>query len=123
MQKEPEPVDWTGFDQLVADVGPEAMARLLQTFYGEVQTRLAAFAELSAAASVQGEGAVLHREIHSIKSAAASFGAHALAKLAADIEIDIEKALYWHDVARLAELAALFSHFQDLVAQRKNCNI
>ncbi len=123
MQKEPEPVDWAGFDQLAADVGPEAMARLLQTFYGEVQTRLAAFAELSAATSVQGEGGALHREIHSIKSAAASFGAYTLAKLAADIEIDIETALYRHDVARLAELAALFSHFQDLVALRKKFNI
>jgi HPt (histidine-containing phosphotransfer) domain-containing protein len=117
------PVDWTDFDQLAQDVGPEAMARLLQTFYGEVQTRLAAFADLSAAGSPQGEGGDLHREIHSIKSAAGSFGANILAQFAADIEEAIETSSYRHDGAQLADLATHFSRFQDAVALRKNRNI
>jgi HPt (histidine-containing phosphotransfer) domain-containing protein len=117
------PVDWTDFDQLAEDVGPEAMARLLQTFYGEIRTRLAAFAELSVAGSPQGEGGALHREIHSIKSAAGSFGANTLAQFAADIEVAIETGSYRHDGAQLADLATLFSRFQNAVAMRENRNI
>lgn len=116
-------IDWSEFDQLADDVGPEAMARLLQTFYGEAQSRLARFGALSAANSPQGEGSELHREIHSIKSAAGSFGARALAGAAARIEAAIEAREYRHDVGLLAALAAHFADFQDAVAKQKNRNI
>jgi|GEM_PF-6090050 len=116
-------IDWTEFDQLAGDVGPEAMARLLQTFYGEAQTRLARFGTLSAADSPQGEGSELHREIHSLKSAAGSFGASALAASAARIEAAIEALAYRHDAGLLAELGRQFADFQAAVAAQKNRNI
>ena len=72
-------IDWTILDQLTEEVGPTTLPRLLRTFYGEAETRLSAFARLSQEGAQTGEGGALHREIHSLKSAAASFGAMRLA--------------------------------------------
>ena len=112
-------VDRDAFARLLAEVGPEVMARLLDAFAREANARIARFAELSQAGSPLGEGGDLHREVHSLKSAAASFGAAALAKRADALETAVETRQYSHDPAAAAELAALFGRFADAVAAHR----
>ena len=109
-------LDRLAFAQLLAEVGPETMPRLLAAFAREARTRIARFAELSAAGSPLGEGGDLHREAHSLKSAAASFGAAALAARADALETAIETRQYAYDPATAASLATLFGRFEDAVA-------
>ncbi|MBI1244339.1 MAG: phosphorelay protein LuxU [Alphaproteobacteria bacterium] len=111
-------IDWKALDQLTAEVGLDVLPRLLRTFYGEAEKRLGTFARLSGDAPELGEGLPLHREIHSLKSAAASFGASGLATRAAEIEAQIESRAYRHDPAVVAELAGLFAEFRSAVARR-----
>lgn len=108
--------DRTAFAQLLAEVGPEAMTRLLAAFAREADARIARFGALSQAGSPLGEGSELHREVHSLKSAAASFGAAALAKRAGEIEAAVKAFNYAHDPAEAADLATLFGRFADAVA-------
>jgi phosphoribosyl-ATP pyrophosphohydrolase/phosphoribosyl-AMP cyclohydrolase len=84
------PIDWSSLDQLTEEVGASVLPRLLKTFYGEAEKRLGAFSRLSQEGATGGEGGQLHREVHSLKSAAASFGARALAVRAASLEETIE---------------------------------
>ncbi len=112
-------VDRSAFAQLLDEVGPEVMARLLDSFAGEAAARIARFAELSEACSPLGKGGDLHREVHSLKSVAASFGAAALAKRAGELETAVETLQYGHDPATAAELAALFGRFADAVAAHR----
>ena len=109
-------VDRAAFAQLFAEVGPAVMARLLEAFAREAKARIARFAELSAAGSPLGEGGDLHREVHSLKSVAASLGAAALAKYADELETAVEARRYSHDPAAAAVLASLFGRFADAVA-------
>ncbi len=110
--------DWTVLDQLTSEVGAGVLSRLLKTFYGEAEKRIGMFARLSVNALEFGEGTPLHREIHSLKSAAASFGATGLARRAAEIEETIESGDYRHDPVVVAELAGLFEDFRGAVARR-----
>jgi HPt (histidine-containing phosphotransfer) domain-containing protein len=112
------PIDWTVLDQLTREVGAATLPRLLRTFYSEAETRLGAFARLSQEGAALGEGGALHREIHSLKSAAASFGASRLAGRAAGLEEAIEADGYRHDPAAIADLAGLFAEFRSEVARR-----
>jgi HPt (histidine-containing phosphotransfer) domain-containing protein len=112
-------VDGPAFAQLLAEVGPEVMARLLDAFAREASARIARFAELSAAGSPLGEGGDLHREVHSLKSAAASFGAAALAKRADELETAVEARIYTHDPAAAAGLETLFGRFAGAVAAHR----
>jgi HPt (histidine-containing phosphotransfer) domain-containing protein len=113
-------IDRPAFAQLLGEVGPEVMARLLAAFAREANARIARFAELSEASSPLGEGSELHREVHSLKSAAASFGAAALAKRADALETAVETRQYDHDPAAAADLAALFGRFSDAVAAHRH---
>jgi HPt (histidine-containing phosphotransfer) domain-containing protein len=108
--------DRPAFEQLLDEVGPEAMVRLLAAFAREAQGRIARFAELSAAGGPLGEGGDLHREVHSLKSVAASFGAAALAKRADELEAAIEARGYIHDPAAASALESLFGRFAEAVA-------
>ncbi len=110
-------VDLDAFAQLLAEVGPDVMARLLDAFAREANARIGRFAALSQSHSPLGEGGDLHREVHSLKSAAASFGAAALAKRADALETAVETRQYSHDPAVAAELATLFGRFADAVAE------
>jgi HPt (histidine-containing phosphotransfer) domain-containing protein len=112
------PFDWSSLDQLTEEVGASVLPRLLKTFYGEAEKRLGAFSRLSQEGAPGGEGGQLHREVHSLKSAAASFGARALAMRAASLEESIESGGYSHDPDVIAELAGLFSDFREAVARR-----
>jgi len=112
------PIAWASLDQLADEVGPAVLPRLLRTFFAEAETRMGAFARLSQEGAEGGEGGRLHREIHSLKSAAASFGAAALAMRAAEIEEAIEAGTYRHDPKDLAALAGLFAAFRDAVRRR-----
>ena len=112
------PIDWSSLDQLTEEIGAAVLPRLLKTFYGEAEARLGAFSRLSQEAAALGEGSPLHREIHSLKSAAASFGARGLAKRAGEIEDMVEAGSYRHDPAVIAALAGLFAEFRDAVARR-----
>jgi HPt (histidine-containing phosphotransfer) domain-containing protein len=109
-------IDRAAFAQLLEEVGPEVMARLLDAFAREASARVGRFAALSEARSPLGEGSDLHREVHSLKSAAASFGAAALAKRADELETAVETRRYSHDPAAAADLATLFGRFADAVA-------
>lgn len=111
-------IDWSSLDQLTEEIGASVLPRLLKTFYGEAETRLGTFSRLSQAGAPGGEGGQLHREIHSLKSAAASFGARALAMRAAALEIEIEMGSYRHDPGVIAELAGLVTEFREAVARR-----
>jgi HPt (histidine-containing phosphotransfer) domain-containing protein len=117
MASEP-PIDWSSLDQLTEEIGASVLPRLLKTFYGEAEARLGAFSRLSQEAAPLGEGSSLHREIHSLKSAAASFGARGLAARAGEIEDMVEAGSYRHDPAVIAALAGLFAEFRDAVARR-----
>jgi len=117
MDEGDDTIDRPAFAQLLAEVGPEVMVRLLAAFAREAKARIARFAELSAADSPLGEGGDLHREVHSLKSAAASFGAAALAKRADELETAIEARRYAHDPAAIAALATLFARYSDEVAE------
>ncbi|MBI3507331.1 MAG: Hpt domain-containing protein [Proteobacteria bacterium] len=112
------PIDWSSLDQLTEEIGASVLPRLLKTFYGEAETRLGSFSRLSQEGAGAGDGSPLHREIHSLKSAAASFGARALAARAGEIEDLIEAGKYRHDPAAIAGLAGLFSEFREAVARR-----
>jgi HPt (histidine-containing phosphotransfer) domain-containing protein len=111
-------IDWSVFDQLTAEVGLSVLPRLLRTFFGEAEKRLAAFAALAGGPAELGEGTPIHREIHSLKSAAASFGAAGLARRAAEIEAAIEERVYRHDPRVVAELAGLFEEFRAAAVRR-----
>jgi HPt (histidine-containing phosphotransfer) domain-containing protein len=112
------PIVWASLDQLADEVGQAVLPRLLRTFFAEAETRLGAFARLSQEGAEIGEGGQLHREIHSLKSAAASFGAAALAMRAAEIEDAIETGTYRHDPKDLAALAGMIAAFRDAVKRR-----
>jgi HPt (histidine-containing phosphotransfer) domain-containing protein len=112
-------VDWPVFQQLLEEVGPDAMSRLLATFAGEAKTRIARFAELSAVGGPLGAGTTLHREVHSLKSAAGSFGASALAAAAAELESAIKADLYRHDPAECVKLEKFFGEFEYAVATHR----
>lgn len=112
------PIDWPSLDQLTEEIGAAVLPRLLKTFYGEAEARLGAFSRLSQDAARLGEGSPIHREIHSLKSAAASFGARALAARAGEIEELVEAGSYRHDPATIAALAGMFAEFRDAVARR-----
>lgn len=107
--------DWSILDQLTEEVGAEILPRLLGTFYGEAMTRIGEFGKLSAAGTDKAE---MHRAVHSLKSAAGSFGASALAALAAEIEQKIEDGVWSHDPAAIAEMGARFQTFKAAVAAR-----
>lgn len=107
--------DWSVLDQLTEEVGAEILPRLLRTFYGEATAKIAEFGGLSAA---NGDKAEMHRAVHSLKSAAGSFGASALAALAAEIEQKIEDGVWTHDSAAAAALNARFETFKAAVAAR-----
>jgi HPt (histidine-containing phosphotransfer) domain-containing protein len=107
--------DWSILDQLTEEVGPEILPRLLRTFYGEATAKIAEFDRLSAA---KGDTAEMRRAVHSLKSAAGSFGASALASLAAEIERKIEDGAWAHDPAAIAAMGARFQAFQAAVAAR-----
>lgn len=107
--------DWTVLDQLTEEVGAEILPRLLRTFYGEATAKIAEFDGLSAA---NGDKAEMHRAVHSLKSAAGSFGASALAALAAEIEQKIEDGAWRHDPAAVASLNARFASFKAAVVAR-----
>ena len=112
--------DWTVLDQLIEEVGVEILPRLLRTFYGEATAKIAEFERLSAAKGDRSkeEWAEMHRAVHSLKSAAGSFGASALASLAAEIEQRIEDGAWTHDTAVIAELAARFDAFKFAIVER-----
>lgn len=112
------PIDWSSLDQLTEEVGASVLPRLLGTFYGEAEKRLGTFSRLSQEGVPGGEGSQLHREVHSLKSAAASFGARALAMRAEKLEETIESGGYRHDPEVIAELVGLFSDFREAVARR-----
>lgn len=112
------PIDWSSLDQLTEEIGASVLPRLLKTFYGEAEKRLGTFSRLSQEGAACGEGGQLHREVHSLKSAAASFGARALALRAASLEETIESGGYRHDPDVIAELAGLLSEFREAVARR-----
>jgi HPt (histidine-containing phosphotransfer) domain-containing protein len=116
MDDDKNTVDRSAFAQLLDEVGPDAMGRLLATFAREAKERIARFAELSAAGSPLGEGGDLHRQVHSLKSAAASFGAAALAKRADELETEIEALRYSHDPDVAAALEKLFGRFANAVS-------
>lgn len=107
--------DWSVLDQLTEEVGAEILPRLLRTFYGEATAKIAEFDGLSAA---NGDKAEMHRAVHSLKSAAGSFGASALASLAAGIEQKIEDGAWTHDPGAAAALNARFDAFKAAVAAR-----
>lgn len=110
-------IDRPAFAQLLGEVGPEVMARLLAAFVREANARIVRFAELSEARSPLGEGGDLHREVHSLKSAAASFGAADLAKRAEELEAAVEVRHYAHDPTSIADLRASFLRFSAAVAE------
>jgi two-component system phosphorelay protein LuxU len=112
------PIDWSSLDQLTEEIGASVLPRLLKTFFGEAEKRLGTFSRLSQEGAIGGEGGQLHREVHSLKSAAASFGASALAMRAASLEESIEGGGYRHDPDAIAELAGLLSEFREAVARR-----
>lgn len=112
------PIDWSSLDQLTEEIGASVLPRLLKTFFGEAEKRLGTFSRLSQEGAIGGEGGQLHREVHSLKSAAASFGASALAMRAASLEEWIEGGGYRHDPDAIAELAGLLSEFREAVARR-----
>lgn len=116
MDEDDNTIDRPAFARLLEEVGPEVMARLLDAFAREAKARIARFAELSGAGSPLGEGGELHREVHSLKSAAASFGAAALAKRADELESAVEARIYTHDPAAAAALETLFGRFAGAVA-------
>jgi HPt (histidine-containing phosphotransfer) domain-containing protein len=107
--------DWSVLDQLTEEVGAEILPRLLRTSYGEATAKIAEFDRLSAA---KGNTAEMHRAVHSLKSAAGSFGASALASLAADIEQKIEDGAWAQDSAAIAAMAVRFEAFKAAVAAR-----
>ncbi|MCM0018959.1 MAG: Hpt domain-containing protein [Tagaea sp.] len=107
--------DWTVLDQLTEEVGAEILSRLLRTFYNEAAAKIAEFDKLSAANTDKAE---MHRAVHSLKSAAGSFGASALAALAAEIEQKIEDGVWAHNPAAIAELAARFDAFKFAIVKR-----
>ncbi|MCA3247446.1 MAG: Hpt domain-containing protein [Azospirillum sp.] len=102
-------------DQLTEEVGAEVLNRLLRTFFGEASVRIADFNRLSTS---NGDASEMHRTVHSLKSAAGSFGATKLAALAAELEQDIEDGVYRHDPAAIAQLGAHFEAFKAAVAAR-----
>ncbi len=112
--------DWTMLDQLTEEVGSEVLPRLLRTFYGEAVAKIAEFEALSEAAlsGERGDAAAMHRAVHSLKSAAGSFGATSLAAVAADIEQRIEDGAYAHDAPAIGALRDRFEAFKSAVAAR-----
>ncbi len=107
--------DWSILDQLTEEVGAEILPRLLRTFYGEAAAKIAEFDKLSA---TNGDKAEMHRAVHSLKSAAGSFGASALASLAAEIEQKIEDGAWSHDASAIADLGASFDAFKAAIVAR-----
>jgi HPt (histidine-containing phosphotransfer) domain-containing protein len=107
--------DWTILDQLIEEVGADIVPRLLRTFYNEAAAKIAEFDALSAANTDKAE---MHRAVHSLKSAAGSFGASALAALAAEIEQKIEDGGWTHDPRAIAEMAARFDAFKFAIVKR-----
>lgn len=107
--------DWATLDQLTEEVGADILPRLLRTFYGEAVAKITEFEALS---ETKGDTAAMHRAVHSLKSAAGSFGATSLAALAADIEQRIEDGAYAHDMPAIADLRARFAAFKSAVAAR-----
>lgn len=69
-------------EQLEQDVGPALFGDLLRRFGVELEARCARMSQ----AAADGDGATLERESHALKSAARSYGASAVADVAAAIE-------------------------------------
>ncbi len=76
------PLSATLLEQLEHDVGPALFGDLLQRFGVELGARCARLSQ----AAAEGDGATLQRESHALKSAARSYGASAVADVAAAIE-------------------------------------
>ncbi|HEX6981112.1 MAG TPA: PAS domain S-box protein [Alphaproteobacteria bacterium] len=77
-----DPVDEATVSILRSELDADAFASLLDTFMAETRARI----ERIRAAVARGDHGALAREAHSLKSAAATFGAMSLSQLAASIE-------------------------------------
>jgi len=97
-----EPIDRAALDELVEMTGGDRafLADLIDTFSTDAAGMIA---ELEAAVS-SGDDAAMLRPAHSLKSNAASFGAHRLAELCRSVEHDARAGAVPDAAARVAEI-------------------
>jgi signal transduction histidine kinase/CheY-like chemotaxis protein/HPt (histidine-containing phosphotransfer) domain-containing protein len=78
--------DPQAFRELVAEIGEQGADEVRTIFFGETDTRLVSFRQLS----IETDRKTIRREAHSLKSAAGTFGYRRLAQLAKHIEKNVE---------------------------------
>lgn len=118
-QSRPEALDLSVLRQLEAETGREALCRMLSRFLTEMPERLAAIAEgLSEEQATPEILTAVQRHSHSLKSAAATFGALPLSRLSADLEA-AAKAGDWTAVRRLSpDLPVLVAQTREAIARQ-----
>ncbi|GAB4393553.1 MAG: hypothetical protein Tsb0032_13420 [Kiloniellaceae bacterium] len=117
-QSRPEALDLSVLRQLEAETGREALCRMLSRFLTEMPERLAAIAEgLSEGQATPEILTAVQRHSHSLKSAAATFGALPLSRLSAELEA-AAKAGDWTAVRRLSpDLPVLVAQTREAIAR------
>ena len=115
----PEVLDLSVLERLTEETGPEALPRMLARFLSEMPERLAAItAGLAGEQSAPDVLAATQRHCHSLKSAAATFGALPLSHLAAEMEA-AAKAGDWVLCRKLyTELPALVARTHDAITRQ-----
>jgi hypothetical protein len=78
--------DPLAFQELASEIGEQSADEVRAIFFGETDTRLASFRQLS----IEADRKTISREAHSLKSAAGTFGYRRLSRLAKHIEKNAE---------------------------------
>ncbi len=79
-----DPVDMSVLDELEEAVGPDFLIELIETFMAEAPGMMAELQTAHEGADTEG----IRRAAHSLKSNATTFGAHATAQAAREIELE-----------------------------------
>jgi hypothetical protein len=111
----PDALDEAEIERLRSSLGEEADA-IIALFITETASRLTRMASLGGA----DQRTTLGREAHSLKSAAATFGCHALANLALALEEDAKTLDAVSLLARVAVLSQTFNAARTALLDKPN---